>query len=90
MNRCLTCDAILRKSEQRCYACDTPAPKQRTGFAERLASLIKLCFLGSLLLTFASLYSAEAPPFATCATASAFLGIASFSVSRMSGASHDA
>jgi hypothetical protein len=75
MERCLTCNGILRKGEATCFTCGGKTPKtvRGTSMAKRFAVVITVIFIGSLLLTAASFFSDHTPPFAACLASSVIL-----------------
>ena len=76
MTRCLICNGILKRGETACYACGERVPKKAVGptLRKRFSTLMGLVFLGSLVLTGASLFFSDyTPPFTGCLTASVVL-----------------
>lgn len=75
MERCLTCNGILRKGEAACFTCGESTPKtvRGTSMAKRFAVVITVVFFGSVLLTAASFFTPYTPPFAACLASSVIL-----------------
>lgn len=75
MIRCLDCNASLKKDETACFTCGTPVKRQdpRSSYGARFATFIKFAFIGSCVLTVASLFFEATPSFAKCITTTLIL-----------------
>ena len=86
MMKCRDCHASMRNEELKCWACgakviqkDTP----RITFAKRLATGLKFAFIGSGLLTVASLFFDATPSFVRCISVTLVLLLAKSSADQM-------
>jgi len=86
LDRCLDCNASLKKEETECFACGATVKSQRSGsssFGQRFATLLKYGFIGSAVLTVASLFFDATPSFGKCITATLVLLLAKSSADQM-------
>ena len=74
MDRCLDCNATLKKEETRCWACGSAVPQKQNGVnpALRFAGIIKYLFFASAALTVGSLFLSILP-FSKCLVATVVL-----------------
>ncbi len=70
MIRCLDCNSSLKKEETVCFTCGATVKVEtpQSIFGQRFASFLKFAFLGSAVLTVASLFFDATPSFAKCLT----------------------
>lgn len=76
MTRCMSCNGILKSEEKTCYGCGEPVPPPAVGpsLSQRFATVMTVVFLGSALLTGASLFFSDyTPPFTVCFIATIIL-----------------
>jgi len=75
MIRCLDCNSTLTKEETACFTCGATVKlvSAQMVFGERFASFLKFAFLGSGVLTIASLFFDATPSFAKCLTTTVVL-----------------
>ncbi|MGD1098075.1 MAG: hypothetical protein ABSB35_39565 [Bryobacteraceae bacterium] len=85
LDRCLDCNASLKKEETECFACGAAVKSQRSGssFGQRFATVLKYGFIGSAVLTVASLFFDATPSFGKCITATLVLLLAKSSADQM-------
>jgi hypothetical protein len=76
MTRCLSCNGILTSREKSCYGCGTVADVPKADMGKRIANIVNVLFIGSLVLTvasFISYFSEHTPPFSACLATSVVL-----------------
>jgi hypothetical protein len=76
MNRCASCNGIMKHGEKSCYVCGVRGAKQTAGpsMRARWAAFVSVAFFASLALTVASLLVSDyTPPFIACITATVVL-----------------
>lgn len=86
MTRCRDCHATMKSEELQCWACGAAVAQKDTpkiSFGKRFASGLKFAFIGSGLLTVASLFFDATPSFARCLTATLVLLLAKSSAEQM-------
>lgn len=68
MLRCTQCNASLAKTEKTCYGCGSAvAPDHpKTTIGARFQSLVNILFIGSVILTIASIFTDYVPGFLKC------------------------
>ena len=86
MTKCRDCHSTMKATELQCWACgavvvqtDTP----RITFGKRFAAGLKWAFIGSGILTVASLFFDATPSFTRCITATIVLALAKSSAEQM-------
>ncbi len=85
LHRCLDCNATIKDSETRCWACGSEVPPREAApnLSARFAAVINVFFLLSLAVTAASLFTDLMPPFLRCATVSGVLFLVRSSAGEM-------
>jgi hypothetical protein len=83
--KCVDCNSSLKKGETECFACGASVKEQsnRSAFGQRFAAVLKYAFIGSAVLTVASLFFDATPSFGKCITATLVLLLAKSSADQM-------
>jgi hypothetical protein len=85
LDRCLDCNSSLKKGETECYACGSAVKQNNTqsAFGRQFANVLKYAFIGSAVMTVASLFFDATPSFGKCITATLVLLLAKSSADQM-------
>jgi hypothetical protein len=86
MSKCESCHGSIRKGETACFLCGTAVPPERAAVTlkDRFRIGVKFAFIGSGILTVASLFTDYAPPFIKCFLATLILLLVKNSADQMS------
>ncbi|MGH9557664.1 MAG: hypothetical protein ACRD30_00385 [Bryobacteraceae bacterium] len=85
MDRCRECNSTLQKSEITCWACGAAVRRKEPGSspAARIATVAKCLFFPSAILTVASMFIHNTPPFPTCLVLTVVLLLVKSSANQM-------
>ncbi len=86
MNRCLDCQATLKRDEEVCYACGKVVLRgddSRVVFAKRFSAGLNVLFIFCAAVTVASLFMDSTPPFVDCAAVTGIIGLVRSSATQM-------